>query len=42
MASASHMNDITREFMAQYQNPKTVPVGSSLKFLLVRLTACLQ
>jgi 3'-phosphoadenosine 5'-phosphosulfate (PAPS) 3'-phosphatase len=36
VGSASHMNDITKQFMDMHKNPSLVQVGSSLKFLLVR------
>ena len=36
VASASHMNDLTKQFMSMHKNPSPVQVGSSLKFLLVR------
>lgn len=35
VASASHMNSLTKDFMAMHKNPSPVQVGSSLKFLLV-------
>lgn len=37
VGSASHMSQATRDFMAQFRSPKLSQVGSSLKFLLVRL-----
>ena len=37
VGSASHMNDLTKAFMDKHKNPSMVQVGSSLKFLLVRL-----
>ena len=35
VGSRSHMNDETREYMEQFQNPEIVPMGSSLKFLVL-------
>eukprot|EP00640_Fibrocapsa_japonica_P003146 CAMPEP_0113934116 /NCGR_PEP_ID=MMETSP1339-20121228/1442_1 /TAXON_ID=94617 /ORGANISM="Fibrocapsa japonica" /LENGTH=323 /DNA_ID=CAMNT_0000935769 /DNA_START=88 /DNA_END=1059 /DNA_ORIENTATION=+ /assembly_acc=CAM_ASM_000762 len=35
VASASHLTKETEDFMAQYKNPKTKSMGSSLKLLLV-------
>ena len=36
VGSASHMNQLTQDFMAKHKDPSPVQVGSSLKFLLVR------
>jgi 3'(2'), 5'-bisphosphate nucleotidase len=35
VASRSHINQETKDFIAQFKNPETVSMGSSLKFLLV-------
>lgn len=35
VASRSHMSTETAEFMAKYQNPTTLSMGSSMKFMLV-------
>jgi 3'-phosphoadenosine 5'-phosphosulfate (PAPS) 3'-phosphatase len=40
VASASHMNQLTKDFMAKHKDPSMVQVGSSLKFLLVCLCSC--
>ena len=42
VASASHLNALTKDFMAMHKNPSPVQVGSSLKFLLVRSKPSLQ
>jgi hypothetical protein len=41
VASASHMNALTKDFMEMHKNPVPVQVGSSLKFLLVRPSCAL-
>jgi 3'(2'), 5'-bisphosphate nucleotidase len=33
--SRSHLNDETQEFISRYSDPTTVPIGSSIKMLLV-------
>jgi len=35
VGSRSHMNEETEQFMAQFNNPEVVSMGSSLKFMLV-------
>ena len=37
VASRSHMNDDTKEYVTRYQKPNIVPTGSSLKFMLIAL-----
>lgn len=41
VGSASHMNQLTQDFMAKHKDPSPVQVGSSLKFLLVCLRRAL-
>ena len=35
VCSRSHLDDKTKAFMANYKNPETTSMGSSLKFILV-------
>ncbi len=37
VASRSHMNDETNDYVARYRDPNIVPTGSSLKFMLIAL-----
>lgn len=35
VCSRSHMNDTTKAFVDQFENPNLVPTGSSLKFMII-------
>jgi len=35
VCSRSHLDDKTKEFMSKFSDPKTISMGSSLKFMLV-------